>query len=393
MKLTRISLLLLLIPALAHAKDWDPRLGQALQQAYAGTPEAGLPIMQSYRQDQPDDPNGYFVESMVLEWKTGLEAGDHRKAYPGLLQKYKKANDLAYILWEKDPENVDRLIDLGNSYFLLARMHGNMGSGLKAGMVGRKCQKYMEEAMQKDPSRVDALLPLGAFHYFAGNTPKSMESLKKLFGIKGDKTLGLAELNKAASGSHPYVLNARYALLEIMSGPEKKYAEAQAMVTQFSNEFPKNPIGPLKIAQLEGRQDKAKGAQSLVDFTATCPQKFPPCHPKFLLYAYSEAGRLFKGAGQMAEAKKYLAEAEGVDQKNYPEKTAQIFLWSGQVAQAQGDQAAAENYFKKAEKTSGIPKRLKKEIEANLEKLKGKGDPAPAATDNVSAAPSGLDND
>jgi tetratricopeptide (TPR) repeat protein len=361
----------------AQAKEWDGRLMEAVELSYAGDPQKAEPVIQGYVEEHPEDPNGLFVKAVVLEWKAALSPGDYDTVNPTLLEIHKQASDLAFRNWEKDPDNTDRLIDLGNSYFLLARIYGKMGMGLKAVFTAKKCQKHLEKALSQDPSRTDALLALGAFHTLAANAPKFLAVFRKLFGIEGDKVQGLAELNRAAEGRHPYVWNARYALVEIYSELEKNETQALSLLETLEKQFPKNPVGPLKKAKILELGDKRKAAEVYLDFAGRCAQDFP-CQPKFLFYAFSQAGRLLQQSGDEEAAKKPLETSLLHDPHTYPERTGRILLWLGQIDQKQGRASSALDFYARGRAISGISKKLKNEIEENkdlvcrTEKISGK---------------------
>src|SRR5262245_5113934 len=337
---------------------------EGVELSYAGDPQKAESIIQDYLGEHPEDPNGLFVKAVVLEWKAALSSGDYDSINPTLLEIYKEANDLAFRNWEKDLENTDRLIDLGNSYFFLARIYGKMGQGLKAVFTAKKCLKHLEKALSQDPSRTDALLALGAFHTLAANAPKFLAVFKKLFGIEGDKAQGLSELNRAAEGHHPYAWNARYALVEIYSELEKDETQALKTLDILEKQFPKNPVGPLKKAKIFELHDKRKAAGAYLDFTGRCDRDFS-CQPKFLFYAFSQAGRLFQELGDEGSAKKQLETSLLHDPHNYPDRTGRILLWLGQITQKQGQAPSALDFLARAKAVSGISKKLKKEIDEN----------------------------
>jgi len=345
-----------------QAKEWDPRLIQAMELSFSGFPENAEPLIQTYVKEKPLDPNGLFILAMVLEWKYGLSGRNHHRAYLDLEKIYKQANRMAFHLWEKNPEDVNALINLGNSYFLLARIYAKRGSILKAGLTGKKSQKHLQKALEKDSSRLDALVAVGAFNYFAGKTPKFWEPIKRMFGIKGDKDQGLAQLQRAGTGNHPYAWNAKYALLEIYSNPEKKYQKAMGILADFEEAFPQNPVVPLKRAWILEKQEPLRGARAYLDFAENCSVKYASCQPKLKTFAYSQAGKVFLEAGKYLEAQHWLVKSLEVDPKNYPDLTAKIYLWQGEAAKNGGQATTALNYYQQAAQVPGVSKKIAREV-------------------------------
>lgn len=316
----------------AHGKDWDPRLKQALEQSYSGQAQNGLTLVKAYQKENPRDPNGYFVEAMVKEWQAGLGPANHREVYSELVKIYGKANQMAFFLWEKDPENVDRLVDLGNSYFLLARIYGQQGKKLKAGLTGKKCQRHLEKALEMAPERWDIYLPLGAFHFFAGNTPDYWKPIRALLGIKGEKDVGLKELKQSLKGNHPYIFNSYYALMEIHQKAEKNWQEALKYWAFFAENFPNNPLVALKKAQILELKDRREAIAAYLAFAEAC-QSQKTCAKKFVYLAYSQAGRLHHDLKEPGPAKQYYQLALKWDPGDYPDRRKEIQAWQQVLAQ------------------------------------------------------------
>jgi antitoxin component HigA of HigAB toxin-antitoxin module len=352
-----------------EAKQWDPRLLQASRLAYQGNYQQAESLIDTYIQEDSEDPNGLFIKATVLEWKATLTAQPEKPAQQKILEIYKEANQLAFQNWNHDPENVDFLIDLGNSYLFLGRKYAETGSLFKAVLTAKKCQRHLEKALKLDPTRVDGLLALGAFHYLADNTPKELAVFKAILGIKGSKTEGLAELQKALTGDHPFTIDTQFVLLFIYMDYEKNYDQALKILGELEKQFPENPEMKLKRARIYEKQDKLKGANGFLSLAQWCEQKQERCHQNYLFQAYYNAGRLFKDLEQNSKAKELFAKALNHDAHLYPTLTAEAFYWPGLIDQAEGNDSEALKKFKQAQSISGISKKFKKEIEQALESI------------------------
>src|SRR5215471_15983268 len=127
-----IIIVFLFVSRPGWSKEYDPRLLQSSKLAYQGNWREAEALIQQYLAENPMDPNGLFVKGVVLEWKMGLDGEKWWEAQRKMLEVYQEANDMAFQLWNRDQENVDRLIDLGNSYMFLGRKYSDNGSWLKA---------------------------------------------------------------------------------------------------------------------------------------------------------------------------------------------------------------------------------------------------------------------
>ncbi len=351
------------------AKEYDPALSEASRLAYEGKVQQAEPIINTYIQNHPEDPNGLFIKVVVLDWKARFNAEPLEPAQQRMLEISKQANDLAFQNWHKNPDNIDALIDLGNSYIFLGRKYADVDSWLKAVLTAKKCQQHLEKALKLDPNRVDGLMALGGFHYFAGNTPPGAAPFKTLFGIKGTKTQGLTEVKRSIQGKHPFVLDAKYALFYITFDNEKNYDEALRLLAELDAELPENPELKFKRAEVYEKQGKLKGAEGFLALAQWCEGKPGRCHPNYLFLAYYHAGRLLKDEGQNEKAKTYFAKALPFDAHLYPNLTAEALYWPGLIEQAEGKVDLAIEKFQKAKSIPGVHKKLRKEIEQSLEVL------------------------
>ena len=359
-------ILLLFFSLPLQARDWDSRLLESSQLAYQGKVVEADKLINDYMLENPLDPNGYFVKGVVLEWKAVVEGRNPGSVQREILKLYERAADNAFQLWNQDQENIDRMIDLGNADIFLARKYADVGENFKAVLTGRKCQKYLEGALKKDPNRTDGLLSLGGFHYLAGSSSPGLAPFKALLGIKGSKDQGLAELKKSLSGNHPFVNDGLYALMFINMDHEKNYDQALYYLGELQKKFPNNPELKFKQGVIAERQDKTKGANGYLDFAKWCESSSSHCNKTYLFLAYYHAGRLFKDVGDKAKAKEYFAKAVVNNTNVYPQLAGEALYWPGLIEEGDGQTQFAVDKYKKAKDLPGIPKNLKKEIEDKL---------------------------
>lgn len=353
----------------AWAKDWDPRLLQSSKMAYQGNWREALSLIDQYIAENPKDPNGLFVKAVVLEWKMQLNGEKEDEAQQKILEVYQEANDMAFQLWNRDQDNIDRLIDLGNSYLFLGRKYSDVNEKLKAVLTGKKCQKHLEKAQKMDPSRVDGLLALGGFHYLADNAPQWLSPFKSFFGIHGTKAQGMDELKRSLTIQHPFYYDTQFAILYMDFELEKNYPEALNALAVMEKEFPENPELKMKRARIYERQDKAKGAEEYLKVAHWCESQKESCPKNYLFLGYYDAGRVNKDLGNTAKAKVNFAKALQNDTLIYPRLTAEALYWPGLIEKAEGKNNEAIEKFKKAQQVPGIPDFLKKQIGVSLAEL------------------------
>lgn len=351
-----------------QARDWDPRIFKVYELAYSGDYLAAEKIADTLLKEDPKDPNAYFVRSTVYEWERNLGPVRGDVALKKSLKLLEKANRIAYQNWYRDQNNVDRLIDVGNSFILLGRLYAENGSGMRAVLTAKKGPKYIEKALKKDPSRTDGLMTLGIFNYVADKTPSGLSALKGFFGIKGNAALGLKQLNQAIASQDPYKHDALAALFYMQKSFEKNYPLALQTLGRLQNQFPENPQWMEARASVMEKQSKAKGEQGFLEMIEWCQQKENRCANRLVANAYFHVGRLAKDQGKYAQAKESFSNGLKIGLNHRPRWQAETLLWLGQSEVKLGQCASAKTHFKSVAKVSDAPKDLKRQAAGELQK-------------------------
>ncbi|MBF0491667.1 MAG: hypothetical protein HQM15_02670 [Deltaproteobacteria bacterium] len=360
-----ILFLILFFPSPLFAKDWNPNLLEASRLAYAAETAQALPLINAYIAQNPEDPNGLFVKAVVLDWKATLD-WEGRNSQKEILEIYKQANDLAFHLWDSDPENVDKLINLGNSYLFLGRKYSDLGKNLDAVLTGKKCQKYLEKAIKLDPSRKDALLALGGFHYLADQIPPWLKSFRGLLGIKGDKDLGLTELKYSLDPQLPFYYDSLYALVNVYSDFEKQYETALQYLTQMEKIFPNNPELKFYRANISEKKDKTEGLSGFLKLGTWCEKNPNHCHPEYSFLGYYHAGRISQDLSLNDQAQKYFAKSLEFNPLFHNLQKAEASYWSANIDFYSQKYTEALQKIRQALQVQGLPKKNKQEMEDRL---------------------------
>lgn len=350
----------------AQARTWDPRIFQVYELAYSGNYQAAEKMADTLLKEHPEDPNMYFVRAMVYEWERNLGPTPNGPALKKATKLLEKANRMAYRAWYADQGNVDRLIDVGNSFIMLGRLYSEQGSGMRAVLTAKKGPKYIEEALEKDPSRTDGLMTLGIFNYVADRTPSGLSALKGLFGIKGNAQLGLQQLNKAIASQDPYKYDALAALFYVQKTFEKNYPQALQTLQRLQNQFPENPQWLEARGSTMEQQGKAQGEKGFLEMAAWCQQKPNRCEERLIADAYFHAGRLAKDQKKYNNSKDYFGKALEHGLTHRPRWHAETLLWLGQSEIQLGECVQAKEHFKAVETVPNGPKHVKQEAEQAL---------------------------
>lgn len=351
-------ILVLFYSGALQARTWDPRLSQVSDLAYQGNIQQAAKVADQYLQENPQDPNAYYFRAMVFDWERNLTDKDPEILKDKSLKFYKKGSNLAFHLWNKDRENVDKLIDIGNGYIFYGRILSDKGSWFRAIMTAKKGPKHLEKAIQLDPKRTDGLMTLGTFHYVADNTPKAAAPFKKLFGIRGSREMGLQELKKSITGNHPFHNDGIVALYYVNMEFDKNYPEALHYLELLESKFPDNPKFVMLKAEVWEKQDKQKGLEGYLGLVEWCNQKPGVCPKKFRYEAFYHAGRLAMDLQQNSTALSYFQKSIQAGLARNPALHAHALLWSGNLSPSP---EKSLDFYRRAKDLPGSPKPVRKD--------------------------------
>ena len=111
-----ILLVLFLFSHSVQAEMLEPTLLEVTELTYSDRFDEAISLADSYIASHPSDPRGLVVKAMAMDWKQKITAGFEKKLDGQILEMLKNANLMAFIQWERDPKNIDKMITLGNSY-------------------------------------------------------------------------------------------------------------------------------------------------------------------------------------------------------------------------------------------------------------------------------------
>lgn len=342
-----LSMLLALLGAprlYAAAPPIPPELKQGLEAAYAAQLPEAYAAVNRFVLAHPDDPQGYIVRGTVGEWEQKLR---NKKELAGtIIDDFEKAKQLAFRAFDRDPHNVDALVNLGNSYLRLGKKWGDEGKWWRAALISKKCRRHLEKAVLIDKERWDAYLSLGAFRYVAANLPAPAKPFASLLGIQGDRAQGIREVKRAVENPNLYQLDATY-LLKYIYRKEARYGEVVTLLEQFSKNFPNNPEirYDLAIAYRDAKQPERALGQ--VEALRDCSRKemHTACHERYEYLSDALAGDLCRSVGKADAAIAAYERVLRLPVYSKPERYAEIEYHLGMLYERKKNDARATELY------------------------------------------------
>ncbi|HEX5413533.1 MAG TPA: hypothetical protein VFZ27_16895 [Terriglobia bacterium] len=116
----------------------------------------------------------------------------------------------------------------------------------------RESEKYARRLLAVKPDSGDAYLALGAANYIIGSLPGYKRLFLRLGGIRGDRQLGMKQLQVAATQGE-YLKPFAKILLALIDLREGQLGPARTLLEQLAFEFPHNPLFARELAVLARR--------------------------------------------------------------------------------------------------------------------------------------------
>ena len=189
----------------------------------------------------PRHPMPYFLMGLAEWWKivpnTENDAYDDR-----CLALMDSSIVLAQRLYDAQDNKIEPAFFLSAAYAFKGRIHSERKHWAKATLAGKNALKYMEKCKGNGDLSPELLFGDGLYNYYADWIPQNYPLLKPVLWLfpKGNKNLGMAQLEKTGNNAFYTRTEARYFLMQIYSY-ENQYEKAYELAKYMWQTFPDNP--------------------------------------------------------------------------------------------------------------------------------------------------------
>ena len=261
--------------AMARGKDQAyvsqaPELEAGFHLLYELKPAEAHAQFEAWEKSHPEDPIGgasqavsylfeecnrqgvltseFFLDDKRLLGKIGVEPGQKLRA--AFFAAEQRAQDLARSQLETNPDDVDALFAMALSLGIQAGYTGLIDKHqVESLRMIREADKYAKRLLAAAPDAADAYLTLGATNYIIGSQPAHKRFFLAFAGIRGDKRLGMQQLEIAAARGH-YLRPFAKIMLTVAALREKQLDVARTQLAELAAEFPANPLFATELAKL-----------------------------------------------------------------------------------------------------------------------------------------------
>ncbi len=212
----------------------------------------GIDAMYSYRFAQaqaaldsviardPDNPVAPFVAASN-RWLRALTEQGVAESYEALLSAVDVTIPHYKAMLRRDSPEAEILLFLGTTYGLRARVAIAQKRWTSVIYSGLKGVRLVQRAHRQDSTLADAWLPIGIFDYYAGASSRPVQILARMFGIRPDRQLGIAELDRAVRQAPHAWIEAASTLsilyLYIEDNPQAAYRYTSLLMDHYPDNY------------------------------------------------------------------------------------------------------------------------------------------------------------
>jgi tetratricopeptide (TPR) repeat protein len=204
----------------------------------------------------PDHPVSPFLRGLLPWWAMQLEPDDTSQddAFLAFMDEVIERSDRRL---KADRNDIDAVFFKSAALAFRGRLHSDRKRYLRAARDGKEALHYLRDVLARDPENDDLYFGVGLFDYLADVVPKQYKFLRPfaLFFPRGNRTRGLAELDRAMTRGRFVSTETAYSLLQIHYLFEHNYPEALRMVQWLRQRYPDNSLFHI----YEGRTDERLG--------------------------------------------------------------------------------------------------------------------------------------
>ncbi len=181
----------------------------------------------------PNHPIGHFLLGLSDWWKivpdTGIETYD--KSIHGHMDE---TIDLAEDMLDANGGSKEAAFFIAAAYAFKGRLYAERENWVKSAWAGKQALKYLEKSRGDENINPELLFGDGLYNFYSKWIHENYKSLKPLltFFRKGDKQLGIAQLENVSQNAFYTRMEARYFLVQIyaMEGQNRKALRMSSMM-------------------------------------------------------------------------------------------------------------------------------------------------------------------
>jgi hypothetical protein len=235
-----LAILLASGPALYEDPVADQLIRRATDSSYHLHLDDARTATRQLQEKYADHPVGFVIAAETYWWEAQSDPENEQiddTYYRAQKVAEEKAEAAVKAARYSAPEVLAYLASAHGSYARFqVTQKGSYFSALRAGL---RAHKYAEQVYELDPNYYDIYVGLGAFNYFSGTLPSVIKPFAWLFGARGDKDLGIRQLQTAMQKARYSKTEARIVYYTALLST-KEYSAAFPILEGLIADYPEN---------------------------------------------------------------------------------------------------------------------------------------------------------
>lgn len=309
--------------------------------------ERGFRVLQY---QYPEHPLPYFLLGLSTWWKIAPDI-ENKKLDDLFITQMDEVIKKAKKMLDDDAGNKEAAFFLAGAYGFQGRLLSERKSWTKATFAGKNALKYLNLSRGEEELNPELLLGDALFNYFSVWIPENYPMLKPVvaFFPKGDKALGLKQLEDVAQNAFYARVEAQYFLFRLYASEEKQPYKALAITDYLHEKFPNNPYFHRSHARhlyTVGRISESKEMSE--EILRRIDDKWPGYESNSGRYAAFYIAQFYDRVNEKKEAKKYYLKTLSYGEESESQESG-YYLYSlialGKMANEENNKVQAKEYF------------------------------------------------
>ncbi|MCS6794458.1 MAG: hypothetical protein RMJ97_07645 [Raineya sp.] len=356
-------------PILLMDESLQAELADALDKMYNFEFEIAEKEFLQIRKRYPQHPLPYFLMALSQWWK--IMPNTDNQAYDDIFLAYIDTTlAKAEQLYRANPKNVEASFFLAAAYGFKGRFHADREQWFKAASAGRNALRHMRRGKEINELSPEFMFGDGIYNYFAEWIPENYPFLAPIVATfpKGNKELGLKQLDEVARKAFYTRIMANYFLMFIYNGEGKTHLVAPIAKRMYET-YPNNPyfhrIHAISSFFMGHSEEAEKLAQEILARIEKKQFGYEAISGRFAAYilAQTHTGKNISKAIEYFEKVIYFAESIKAYDSGYYQTTLE---WLYRHYRQKGELEKAREYLEKlaryAEKKNKKRKIARKEL-------------------------------
>ena len=259
-------------------------------------------LVREYVLRWPDDPTGYYARAVALQAKHfGCEGFlDETAIVAALNGAVERANERLRL----NETDVWAQYMLGLALGFQSVDMLDRGRPFEAWKISRRSLSALDDVRRKAPEIADALLPLGAYHFWRG---RAVAKWSWIPFVDDTREQGLQELRIASEAGYTTSISAQNILMWALH-VDGRYEEALTLADSLLEKYPRNrSILQVRAEALYALDRKVSALDAYRDLISAYEPELSECPGRYT--AIGKLGVILSELGRCNEALPYLREA------------------------------------------------------------------------------------